>query len=175
MKRFLVQGIAFVMFVLALAGCARGNSGQAEVEVSDILAKIQEAYGENYLPDTEVDEAMLGQLFNLDMSLVEAYVAEMPMISNHPDRVVVIKAKEGKGSEVEEQLTAARKILVEDSFQYPANMPKVQSSQVVRNGDYVAFLLVGAINENLDASEEDQLAFAQEETQKAVDAFESFF
>ncbi len=175
MRKFFKAGLLLAGLLVMLTGCAKGNSGQAEVEVSDILAKIKEAYGENYLPDTELDEAMLGQMFNLDLSLVEAYAAEMPMISNHPDRVVIVKAKEGKGREVEEQLKAARKVLVEDSFQYPANMPKVESSQVVREGDYVGFLLVGAVNENWDASEEEQLTFAQEETQKAVDAFQSFF
>lgn len=168
-------GVLLFCVLFLLAGCAGGNKGQAEVDVSDILSAVQEAYGEDYLPNAELDENMLSDRYGIDLTMVEAYAAEMPMISFHPDQVVIIKAKEGKGEEIEEKLKSAQKTLIEDSFQYPANLPKVNASQVVREGDYVAFLLVGAVNEDLDSSEEDQLAFAKEQTQKAVDAFESFF
>ena len=174
-KQGIVFGALLIGMLFVLAGCAGGNKGQAEVDVSDILTAVQEAYGEDYLPDTDLDESMFSDRYGIDLTHVEAYVAQMPMISAHPDQVVIVKAKEGKGEEIETQLKSVQKVLQEDSFQYPANMPKVNASQVVRNGDYVAFLLVGAVNEDLDSSEEDQLAFAKEQTQKAVDAFHSFF
>ena len=42
-------------------------------------------------------------------------------------------------------------------------------------GDYAAFLLVGAVDENMDASQEEAVKFAQKEVQKAVDAFYLMF
>lgn len=173
-KLHVVLGVLFCCFLL-LGGCGKKETVQKDVNLDDIMAKIREAYGENYLPNMELDSAMLEEQMGLDTSLMEQVKAEMPMIGFHPDRVIVVKAQEGKGEEVEAQLNAYRDVLVEDSFQYPANLAKTEASQVVRQGDYVAFLLVGAPNENMDASEEEQLKFAQEETQKAVDAFNSFF
>ena len=58
---------------------------------------------------------------------------------------------------------------------YPMNYAKTQACQVVRKGDYAALFLVGAIDMREDASEEEQLSFAKEEVQKAVDAFEGCF
>ena len=51
---------------------------------------------------------------------------------------------------------------------YPANIAKVNASQVLRNGDTVCFLLAGAVNEDMDASEEDAQKFAEAEVQRAL-------
>lgn len=59
-------------------------------------------------------------------------------------------------------------------MQYPGNMAKVNASRVLRHGDYVFFLMLGAID---DAAETDEQAatFAEEQTQIAVDAIEAVF
>lgn len=176
MKRVILSLTIVMMFAGVLAGC--GNSGSAtqkDVPVEDILQAVKDAYGENYLPDTAVDEVTLEEMLGIDTEDMETVVAEMPMIGFHPDRVIIAKAKEGKGAEVEEEFLDFKEYLVEESFMYPANMAKTKAAEVVRNGDYVAFLLVGAANENMDASEEEQLKFAQEQTKIAVDAFNSVF
>ena len=162
--------------LLLLAGC-KGGSGKEEKqpEVEEILKAVQEAYGENYLPDTDLDETALSQMMGMDLDSVESFAGQMPMIGAHPDWVIIAKAKEGRGDDLEAELTKMRTALVEDTLVYPMNIAKVQASQVVRHGDYVALLLVGAVDERLDISEEEALAFAKEETQKAVDAFEGCF
>ena len=76
---------------------------------------------------------------------------------------------------LEEELLRVRTALVEDQMIYPMNYAKTQACQVVRKGDYAALFLVGAIDMREDASEEEQLSFAKEEVQKAVDAFEGCF
>lgn len=156
-----------------LAGCKSGGGKQPAVE--EILKAVQEAYGEAYLPDTDLDEETLTQFWGMDLDSVESFAAQMPMISAHPDRVIIAKAKEGRGDDLEAELEKMRTALVEDTLIYPMNMAKTQASQVVRHGDYAALFLVGAIDERADVSEEEALAFAQEETQKAVDAFEGCF
>ncbi|MGB4587963.1 MAG: hypothetical protein WBI17_01850, partial [Clostridiaceae bacterium] len=60
-------------------------------------------------------------------------------------------------------------------MQYPMNLAKINSLKVVRQGDFVAFLLVGAINENMDANEEDAKKFAENEVEKGVNAFNDLF
>ena len=60
-------------------------------------------------------------------------------------------------------------------MQYPMNLPKINASQVVQNGDYVAFIMLGAINDDMDASEDDQAKFAEEQEKIGVDAFNKYF
>jgi len=157
-----------------LAGC-KGSGTAKEPPVEDILKAVQEAYGEDYLPDTDLDEEMMSQVLGIDTAMMDSFAAQMPMIGVHPDRVIIAKAVEGKGDELEEELQQLKKRLQEDELIYPINLAKTQAAQVVRKGDYAAFLLVGAVDMRDDATEEEQLEFAQEEVQKAVDAFESCF
>lgn len=150
------------------------NKENSDINLASILEQIKAAYGEDYLPNTPLDEEMVKQTFNLDLELVEEFVAEMPMIGFHPDKVLIVKAKEGKIDDVVAQLEAARTELIENSMTYPANIEKIQSTKVVSNDNYAAFLLVGS-SENMLEDEEERLKFAEDEVQKAVTAFDSMF
>lgn len=163
-----------LLFTGLFTGC-KGSTAQKEPPVEDILKAVQEAYGEDYLPDSDLDEEMLSQFMGIDTTLMESFAAQMPMISAHPDLVVIAKAAEGKGDALEEELLRVRTALVEDQMIYPMNIAKTQACRVVRKGDYAALLLVGAVDMREDATEEEQLSFAKEEVQKAVDAFEGCF
>ena len=86
----------------------------------------------------------------------------------------MVKAKEGQGQAVADALEKGRETLLNEGFFYPMNMPKVNASKVVRNGDYVAFLMVGALDEG-SGTEEEMAQFAEAEVQKGVDAFNKLF
>lgn len=177
MKKFWRIGwITGCILLLAgvLSGC-KGSTAQKEPAVEDILKAVQDAYGADYLPDSDLSEEELTQFMGVDMSLIDSFAAQMPMISVHPDRVIIAKAAEGKGDELEEEFQRIRTTLVEDQMIYPMNIAKTQASQVVRKGDYVALFLVGAIDMREDPTEEERLTFAQDEVKKAVDAFEGCF
>lgn len=154
---------------------ADSQTSTGEPTPSEILTAIEKVYGEDFLANMDMPDEMFESQFPVDKDLIQDKVARMPMISAHADYVVIIRAVDGKGEEVEKQLKEIRDNIVNDTMQYPSNMAKVQSSQVVRNGDTVAFLMVGAINDNMDATEEEALEFAQAETKKAVDAFNAAF
>ena len=150
------------------------STENSEISVASILDKIKAAYGEDYLPNVPLDEEMVKETFKLDLGLVEEYVAEMPMIGVHPDKVLIVKAKDGKVEDVVAQLEAARTDMIENGLHYPMNLEKVQSAKVVSKGNYAAFLLVGSAN-NMSDDEEERLKFAEDEVQKAVTAFNSMF
>ena len=118
----LITGV-LLLFTGLLAGC-KGSTAQKEPPVEDVLKAVQEAYGENYLPDTDMDGEMLSQVMGIDTSLMESFAAQMPMIGAHPDRVVIAKAAEGKGDELEKELQRVRTALVEDQMIYPMNYAK---------------------------------------------------
>lgn len=146
-----------------------------ESSVKKIAQAIKEAYGENYLPDMEVPKELVDTTFGLEKDSYTDVFAETPMISAHPDTLIVVKAVNGKTGDVKAKLEKYRDYLVNESLQYPGNIAKVNASQVVANGDYAAFILLGAINENEDASEEEQKKFAEEQTKIGVDAFKGYF
>ena len=133
---------------------------------------IAAAYGSGYLPNTQIPQEILNANFPVDASLVDEVYGEMPAISANPDMLIVIKAAPGKGAQVQQAMQKNRDMYVETAMVYPKDWAKLQAATVVRNGDYVAFLMLGAVDESMDsASEEEQQAYAQAQVQKGVNAF----
>ena len=157
-----------------------------EVSLEDVLSDIKNAYGENYIPNTEMDEQMLKDVIGLSPELCESYVAEAPMISTFVETFIGVQAKDGKGDDVEAALNAYRDRLVGDTMQYPMNIAKIQASQVVRHGDYIFFVMLSFMDEtdtsnevpsevDIAAAEEEALKKAQEDNQTAIDIINRYF
>lgn len=147
-----------------------------EISLEEIHAAVKEAYGENYIPSAAYDEQGMKELFGINSDLYDSFVAEGPMISVHVDTFVAVKAKEGKGEEVEKHLTDYRDTQLNGAMQYPMNMPRIEASQVVRHGDYVFFVMLGGPSEEAEAQgEEAALESAKESNQAAVDLIDGFF
>ena len=152
-----------------------GDNESEDGATRKILDAIRAAYGDDYLPNTEIPEDILSSMYGLDPDTYTEVAAEMPMISTNVDTVIIVKAASGKAGDVQGALNAYRDALINDSFQYPMNVAKVNASKVVANGDYVAFLLLGAIDERDDASDSERAEFAEEQVNKGVDAFNGYF
>lgn len=148
---------------------------KVDVALTDILEEIKAAYGDNYLPKMPIEAEFLEAEFGITSDMYEEVVAEQPMMSVHADRIVLVKAKEGKGEEVEKILNDAKDKKINDTLQYPMNIAKINATKVVRKGDYVAFILLGAINDSVDVSEEAAKQFAEDEVAKGVNAFNELF
>ena len=148
---------------------------ESEGTVGKIADKIIAAYGDNYLPNIDIPADMLQSLVGLEADSYTEIFAQQPMISAHPDILIIAKAASGKTDEVKSKLEQYQDYLINESMQYPMNIAKANASQIVANGDYVAFILLGAINENEDSSEEEQAAFAEDQTAIGVNAFKAYF
>lgn len=180
---------ALVLTAISLTACGgkkgpdNGSSGTAAetiqaitVDLEKVHQAVKEVYGEHYIPSAPYDAQALNDMFGVPEDLYEEFIAEGPTISVHVDTFVAVKAKEGKGVEVEKLLSDYRTRLVEDSVQYPMNISKVEASEVVRHGDYVFFVMLGtATDEAQEQGEEAALKSAKEENKKAVDAINAFF
>lgn len=143
-----------------------------DVSLAEIESAVAKAYGENYIPSMEYSQEELESVFGVDPELCEEFLAKGPMISAHVDTFAVIKAKEGKAGEVEKALEAYRDKLLNDTFQYPTNIPKIQVSQVKVYGDYVFFLMLGIVDDPEADTEEEQLQAFEEQNEIAVKAIE---
>ena len=111
--------------------------------LDDIVNTIKNAYGESYLPNMQVEPDVFNELTGLTSEDYIEYFAEMPMISAQVDTLFVVKATEDNIGKVAEKLTSYRDMLLHDSFQYPANMPKIEASVVEVYDDYVVFMMLG--------------------------------
>lgn len=156
-------------------GAEQGNTSSEKITAETIASAIKAAYGENYLPNTAMTSEMTETKFGLKPDSYTEIFAESPMIGAHPDTLVIVKAAEGRLEEVKGKLEEYREQLVNDTMQYPMNLAKIHASRVVVNGDFAAFILLGAINGNEDASEEEQAQFAEEQEKIGVDAFNAVF
>lgn len=143
-----------------------------DVPVAEIESAVAAAYGENYIPSMEYSGEELESVFGIDPELCQEYLAKGPMISVHVDTFVAVKAKEGKAGQVQEALEAYRERLLEETLQYPMNIPKIQASQVKAYGDYVFYLMLGAADDPEIDTEEKQLQAFEEQNSIAVKAIE---
>lgn len=168
---------------IVLGGCSKGEQSPQDtteeavvVDIEEIHKAVQDAYGEDYIPNMPYDAQLFSDIFGVTDEMYDSFIAEGPMISTNVDTFVAVDAKDGKGEEVEEALNQYRTHLQEDSMQYPMNMPKVQAASVVRHGDYVFFVMLGVIPmESLDEGDEAALQAAQENNQIALDVIDGYF
>lgn len=188
MKKLMMTAVVAMTALAMMTGCkAKPSEGTTnpstqettqakEVNLEDIHTAVKDAYGDKYIPSMPYEEQMMEDLFGLKKELYDSYIAEGPMISVHVDNFVAIKAKEGKGEDVQKVMDTYRESMVTDSMQYPMNMPKIQASKVVRHGDYVFFVMLGELSdEALNQGEEAALKAAEENNQIAIDVIDGFF
>ncbi len=113
-------------------------------DMEGIKAAVVAAVGvDNYYPNMPVDPASLEMLYGLTSDMYDDYLAEMPMISTNVDTLLIVKAKDDKVEAVQEVLNAYRETVVNDTFQYPMNVGKIQASRIETFGNYVCFVQLG--------------------------------
>lgn len=152
------------------------ESAVSSETVDTILGEIKEAYGETYMPNMELDPQMLKDITGITPDQYLGYAAEMPLISTFVETFIGIEAADGAADDVETALNAYRDGLLENSLQYPMNLPKIQASQVVRHDNFVFFVMLGAPDDaSLEEGDEAALESAVENNQIAIDIINANF
>ena len=62
--------------------------------------------------------------------------------------------------------------MIQDSLQYPMNIPKIQASIIRTFGDYVCFVQLGGSMEGMEDDEEAAVKACQEMNEKALSVIE---
>lgn len=174
-----------VLAVVAATGCSMKNQSGTDTETVQnspepdaVYEAVKAAYGENYLPNLRLTDEEIEVRYGIANDLYSSAIAEVPMISAQVDELVLIKANdEAARDTIEEALTAYQNVLREDTFQYPANLLKIQASQVYVRGDYVCFIMLGVLdNETAQQADEGKVIEAYKtENEKAVAAIDALF
>ena len=131
---------------------SESNDKNSTLSAKGLRDAIAKAYGDNYLPDQAMDAEMIESEFGLTKDMYDEIVAEAPIISFHPDRLVAVKAKKGKESEVKRALEDALTVMKEQQIQYPVNVAKVNAGKVLEKDGYYCFMILGQTD---DTSEND--------------------
>ncbi len=186
-RRYMVPVICLTAAIM-MTGCAGGKApgqetGQTQeseteivVNLEELVGQVQEAYGEEYIPSMDYDTDTLETVFGLKPDLYEEIIAQGPMITINIDTFIALKAKPGQGEAAAQVLTDYRQDQIDNSLQYPMNLPKLNASEVIRHGDYVFFVMLGTPTmEALDEGQEAALESAKERNQIAVDVINQAF
>lgn len=140
-----------------------------DVATADIAAAIKELMGENYLPSEALDNEYLENTYGVKAEWIDNYYAEIPMISFHIDTLIAIKAAEDQADNVETALNDYLAYTIENSRQYPVNIPKINASRVYRLGDYVFYIMLGSAPDEYMDDENASYNYCVQSNQNVVD------
>ena len=178
-KRISVLLLAIMASVLLVACAPKDNdNGTGEtgnVDIKEVHEKVKSELGEDYFPSMELTLDDLVGRTGVNPDNVDEFIAEIPMMSVHVDTFIAVKANESDGEAVEASLEGYHNEILEQSANYPMNVAKVNASKVIRNGDYVFFVMLGAMDDDNDMDSSDAAKFAEKENQRAIDVINSFF
>lgn len=143
-----------------------------EITVEDIVTTMKVTYGDKYLPNMPLDAESLEFLMGITPDMYDEFYGEFPMISTHVDRLVVVKTQNTE--EVTNIFTNYKQKLIDETMQYPMNVPKVNSATVYGAEDYVIFFILGAY---LDEAEDEVAAtnYAVEQRDIGIEALNELF
>ena len=174
-----------VLIAVAVVKRPAGNSGETDVETTQnspepeaLYEAVKDAYGEDYLPNMRLTDEEIESYFGVTKDLYASAIVEIPMISTQVDTFALFQAKDEASKEaLKEALVAYQGVLENDTFQYPANLLKIQASTVFMKGDYVCFIMLGTLdNETMQQEDESKVIEAyRAENEKAIEAMRTLF
>lgn len=166
--------------VCLLAGCGRKNAGtgsgeedyREDVSPQAMVKAVADELGDEYWPDAELTPELLDDWYGISGDMYEDYYGETPMISTNVDTLIIVKTADGQKEDVENALDTYREAMVQDTFQYPVNIPKIQASQIRTYGSYVCFVQLGGSMSGEEDNEEAAIAACQEMNEQALSVIE---
>ena len=183
MKKIIALILALVLTCACFAACSAEDGkiteDNTEVTVKDVTAaavldEVKNALGEYYGADADIPAEILADTYGVKAEWVEDFAGQMPMISFRIDTYMVVKAKDGHAEDVEKALNDYHTYQVENSMQYPMNVPKLKAAKVARIGDYVLFILTGYVPDEFMDDEEGAFKYAADNNQMVIDKVEEF-
>lgn len=124
--------------MMMLTGCSGGGK---DVDVAQVAADMVAA--------TTFEDEMRLMLEDVvtnkyDMEHMESYAVYMCPTGGYADEIAVFKAKEGKGEELKNAVTAhVTERKAEFDGYVPAEVQKLEQAQVLAQDDYVALIVAG--------------------------------
>lgn len=146
--------------------------------VKKIRKAVIEAYGEDYHANYSLTSEEINQRYGLSSKWYTDAAADVPMISANVDTFLAVKAKNAKAKKkIKAKLEEYQYEQINTALQYPMNLLKFQASKIYTKGNYVFFIMLGSISNEMEetATEEEQIEAFKEKNQLAVDTIKKLF
>ncbi len=167
MKKVISLLCAGVLALGVFTGCNSSKNNNESYEsgkLSEILTTVKETMGEMYYPNVSQESQEIESLYGIKADSYEEAFAEVPMINVNIDTFIGVEAKEGKVEEIEAALNAYRDKAINVDLQYPMNLLKLKGSKVYTRGNYVFFICLAQLpNELMESTDEEAQIKAIEE------------
>lgn len=141
-----------------------------KVTLSSIHNVVKKAYGDDYIPSMAYDATALEEQFGIKLDWYTDIIAEGPMMSMNVDTFVAVQANKNNVNDVVDALEQYRDRLINETLQYPMNLPKINASQVLKIDNNVFFIMLGVIPDDTEETEEALLKAAKTQNEIAVKA-----
>ncbi len=175
-KWWLTVGIT----VCFLTGCSKTDTSAVDMEAGyrddvspqTLVEAVASELGDDYWANAELSPEFLDDWYGIPDDMYEEYYGQTPMISANVDALIVVKAEEGKLTDVQDAFDTYRESMVQDTFQYPINIPKIQASEIRTFGNYVCFVQLGADMNGIEDDDEAAIKACQEMNGRALSVIE---
>ena len=172
--------VAVLTTLFLLAGCSKGedSTGDAgagyrdDVSVKGLVEAVASELGDEYWPDTELSPELLDDWYGISTEMYDEFYGQTPMISANVDALIIVKAAKERQEDVEKALNTYKESMVQDTFQYPMNVPKIQAAQIRTYGNYVCFVQLGGSMENIEDNNEAAIEACQKVNERALAVIE---
>ena len=157
MKKLTALLLSALLCLSLLAGCQQGAEETKNPTCEEVLTAIQDAIGEDNLPMMgEIDDETLSVLYGFEPTeLLEDYRGSISQMNVHADEILVMKVKEGNMEDVEAGIAQRQEDLDATWAQYlPEVYEVVQDARVVKNGQYILFVVSSYADEAVAAFDE---------------------
>ena len=118
---------------------------EVSLSIADIVDTLKATYGAEFNATQELEADVLETLVGISPDMYEEYYAAVAPISAHCDTLIVVRALEDKAAEVEKLLNDYREKRLNDTMEYPANLPKIAASVVDVQYDFIIFRMLGGM------------------------------
>ncbi|MGM9973244.1 MAG: DUF4358 domain-containing protein [Clostridiaceae bacterium] len=178
MKKVISLLCAGVLALGVFTGCTSGKNNKESYEsgkLPEILAAVKEEFGDMYYPNVSQEPQEIESLYGIKADSYEDAFAEVPMINVNIDTFIGVEAKEGKAQEIEAALNAYKDKAINEDLQYPMNLLKLKGSKVYTRGNYVFFICIAQLSQEMMEStdEEAQIKSIEEGNDKAIKVIDS--
>lgn len=142
MKKVISVVMITTLMLISLVGCAEEKE-ELDSKLSEFHEAVKAAYGDDYMPDMEIEEGLLKEKIGLTDDMYTDFIAEGPMTSDHIDTFIAIEATADYVDEVETLLVAYRMDLQSDSGLQVEYEDKLAHAEIIVRDNYVFFIMLG--------------------------------
>lgn len=154
-KKCVALTLLVLLTLTLFAGCTQSNgNGGGTSDVDDRTVAVQDIF-DKIRSDVEspagmkLDDTLLKELYDLEATDLDSYVAEMPMMNVKANELAIFKAKDQAGVKAIQEACDKRAEQIQKTFEtYLQDQYDIAKDYVVKvNGNYVLFVIDASADE----------------------------